>query len=110
MGLTHHNGIAVTGSGYAIGEKDHELYIGPSGVDGLLRFDKGSVSTSGGQLAISTRLSSIVYGGAQFGGLLVSGLASVMTVVSGHCIDIRGHTGGGTASSSGLINWFVFGK
>jgi len=111
MGLTHHDGISVYGSGFAIGGKYNESYIGPSGADGLLRFDTGSVATSGGALAVSTRLSSIVFASIQLGGATrTSGLDGGAVVFSGHCVDIYTHTGIGTASASGLVYWFAAGK
>ena len=111
MGLTHHDGISVYGSGFAIGKTGSESFIGPSGADGLLRFDTGSVSTSGGAAAISSRLSSIVFASVQPGGAtLCSGLDGASVVFSGHCLDIYTHSGDGTASASGLVYWFAAGK
>ena len=111
MSLTHHDGIAVYGSGLAIGKKNAESYVGPSGVDGLPRFDTGFISTSGGALAVSTRLSSIVFAAVQLGGAgRLSGLVNGNVVFSGNCLDIYTQTGAGTASASGLVYWLAFGK
>jgi len=111
MGQTHHDGISVYGSGFAIGKTGHESFIGPSGVDGLLRVDKGSFTTSGQLAAVSTRLSSIVMAVANFGGATrCSGQAAINIVCSGHTFDAYLHTGAGTASASSLVNWMAIGK
>jgi hypothetical protein len=126
MGCTHHHGLAVYGSGFCIGSNSNisglfgaagsdrtgakDSFVGPAGVDGLIRFDAGTTSFSG-YTSVSTRLSSVAMVVANFKGLIkVSGQAEVMTNWSGHVIDLTLKDGFAGASASGAIAWLAVGK
>jgi len=125
MGATHHNGLAVFGSGFCVGRGGEasglfasgsdrsgarDSFMGPSGVDGLVRFDAGTVSFSG-TTTVSTRLSSIASVVANLKGTVkVSGLISILVQWSGHALDITTQSDLGGASASGNISWLALGK
>lgn len=124
MGVTHHDGLSVGGSGYYVGKKADERTLLPTG---LARVDAGSFSTSGWKnLSVSTKLSSVTWVVTQVEmpatGLagVSSGFISVVgTTASGHCIDFTMYTvvsapsgvGGciTSAGTSGKINWMAIG-
>jgi hypothetical protein len=125
MGATHHNGIAVFGSGFCVGSKGNisglfgaggdrsgcvDSFVGPSGVDGLIRFDTGKVAFSG-YTTVSTRLSSIASVVANvYGTVKCSGVNSVMVNWSGHQLDLTTKDDLAGAAASGYITWLAVGK
>jgi hypothetical protein len=120
MGLTHHDGISLYGSGVYIGRKAFEtpMFVGKgfgaqSGTVqvtyGLPRFDVGSVGTSGHSTSVSTRLSSIAFAVATaFDVACTSGIAPRLSW-SGHCVDILNLTVTGSANASSTIAFCAWG-
>lgn len=125
-GQTHQGGISVYASGFAVGAKLLESFIGMPGADGIQRFDGGAVGVSGWKLtAMSTRLSSVLFAVAApmfpFNGFqgLTSGYTSEAYVgFSGNCVDltlfhsISGGAGNGGMTSAGCssqIAWLAIG-
>ena len=129
MGVTHHDGVSVYGSGLWWGKKtnlstfpgEQPFFGGRVGSSGLLgtgaiRFDGGTVGVSGQILSISTRLSSIYWACATLNALPTSGLNGVVAVTSGNSnfvdLDTIHATGSGTvalASVSTPVSWIVGG-
>lgn len=126
MGATHHNGLSVFGSGFCIGAGGNisglfgatpsdrsgakDSFMGPAGVDGLVRFDAGSTSFSG-KITVSTRLSSIALVVANLKGLVkVSGHATVYTNWSGGAFDLTVADDLGGAAASSNVGWLALGK
>jgi len=126
-GQTHQGGISVYASGYSVGTKLLESFVGIPGADGMQRFDGGTFGVSGWvQAAVSTRVSSIIFATAMAlfprTGLagLTSGYTSEVGVnYSGNAVDftmyhnISGGAGAGGLTSSGTstaICWLVIGK
>ena len=124
MGLTHHDGVSVYGSGLYYGGKNLEVSILPTGI---ARIDAGTFSRSGWKnLSVSTKLSTISYVCATpimpATGLatMSSGFVSIVgATFSGHCIDFTMYTmisapsgiGGGVTScgTSNRICWIAVG-
>ena len=127
-GMGHTAGISVYGSGYAVGPKLLESFVGMPGADGYQRFDGGKIGISGMLLqAMSTRLSTVVFAMAMptmpATGLaaVVSGFVSEVRVSwSSNCIDLNmltnvsggaGVNGGLTSSgTSSQIAWLAIGQ
>ena len=121
MGLTHHDGVSVYGSGYYYGRKGVETPMLGTGFRG----DAGLTTFSGVQISISTKLTSIVAGVASVKwagaasdmalGTSASGLPTVVLINwSGNAIDLAtkysnqsANTSGAAASSQ--ISWMVWG-
>ena len=107
MGLTHHDGISVYGSGLALGKKYAEVYVGCSGVDGMCRMDVSWVITSTGGVAngVSTRLSSIIFAtGQMVGTVKCSGQDQVYLNWSGGAFDLTVGNGIGGACTSSFVS------
>ncbi len=132
MGCTHHNGVAVYGSGFCIGQNANisgpfglgsdrsgakDSFMGPAGVDGWVRWDAGTINLSSNGICngASTRLSSIALVVANpTGTAQVSGLLAVYTDWSGGAIDIYGFgvnaSGKPMAPVTGAVAWLALGK
>lgn len=115
MGVTHHDGVSVYGSGLWWGKNKNtsgtsECPFFGSPVAGLgsagsVRCDGGKINVSSAALAVSTNLSTVL---SVVGIIGTSTLATINIIASGHCIDIVTHSTSGTASS-GLVYWQAFG-
>ena len=121
MGLTHHDGISVYGSGLYFGKKGSETTLLGTGWRG----DAGLTTFSGVQTTISTKLTNIIgavasvkWAGAASDmalGTSASGLPTVIFVNwSGNAIDLAtkysnqsSNTSGAAASSQ--ISWMAWG-
>lgn len=105
MGLTHHDGVSVYGSGYYVGKKNFEVPFMPT--NGLQKFDAGTVGFSGQLLSVSTRLSSIINCQAtpKFD---ASGIWTVRVGFSGHALDFYSQCSG-IAGISGGVYWQAMG-
>lgn len=114
MGLTHHDGIAVYGSGFYIGRKPTETAIASdvSGTThGLLRFDAGIRGGSGHIASISTRLSTVGWAIAQEVGALPTASSGryLTTQWSGNAVDIYRYNVTGSAACSSRVAWGAWG-
>lgn len=106
IGVTHHDGLSVTGSGLYVGRKNNEVPILPSG---LGKVDVGLTGVSTLARAVSTRLSSITQVVATIV-TCVSGRLAVGADCSGHAIDLRTYGNDGSASLiSGAVRWIAVG-
>ena len=116
MGVTHHNGLSVWGSGLwkgkggtvTSGTAEYPFFGQPvagAGSMGATFCDGGKTNVSGVAFAVSTNLSTIL---AVFATPQTSGLANVFVVGSGNCIDIVCRSMSGTLSS-GVIAWLAVG-
>jgi hypothetical protein len=121
MGLTHHDGVSVYGSGLYFGKKGLETPLLGTGWRG----DAGLTTFSGVSICISTKLTSIIGGVASVKwagaasdmalGTSASGLPTVVFINwSGNAIDLAtkysnqsSNTSGAAASSQ--ISWMVWG-
>jgi hypothetical protein len=123
VGVTHHDGMSVQGSGYYVGKKNDERTQLPTG---LARVDAGSFSVSGWKnLSVSTKLSSVtwVVTTPQFPATGLTAMASGNVAVigatpSGHLVDFTmfsltsGLTVGQGLTSCGtsnVITWVAIG-
>jgi hypothetical protein len=112
MGLTHWNGVCVTGSGLYRGEKNSEVPIFPAG-NGIV--DAGTTGFSGSVSAISTRLSTITAVYAQEKrSTFTSGRGGVWVDWSGHAFDaaryyVNTSTNSSAPAASGVIGWIAVG-
>lgn len=114
MGLTHHDGLSLYGSGLYMGAKNLESVFGKdvSGYDvALPRFDCGIVGQSGHVASISTRLSSIAFVNTQYVDVLATGNTGMYTSVtySGHVFDMYKYTVTGSAATSSRVAWQAWG-
>jgi hypothetical protein len=114
MGLTHHDGISLYGSGLYMGAKNLETIFATnvSGYDvGLPRVDMGIVGTSGHQLSVSTRLSSIGIVVTQYIDVLAPATTGMITTVtfSGNAFDMYKYTVTGSAATSSRVAWMAVG-
>lgn len=126
-GMGHTGGVSVYGSGFAVGPKLQESFVGIPGADGYQRFDGGTVGFSGWLLqAVSTRLSSIVYACAApmmpntgLGGVASGFPSDTRCAFSGNAVDftsyhsISGGAGMGgwtSAGTSSQVIWLAIGR
>ena len=107
MGLTHFNGISITGSGLFTGEKGAEAAIFPGAA--LVRFDTGTIGTSGHTTSHSTRLSSVVFVWAQAKDIVCTSALATRVTWSGHAFDCLNLTVTGSANASSAIGWCAWG-
>ncbi len=114
MGLTHHDGVSVYGSGYYYGKKGAETPLFGTGI----RADAGLVGFSGLLYSVSTKLSSIigVVATARYpqGSQLSGKITSVFVDWSGCAIDFQSvyvntSTNTSAPACSGQVSWMAFG-
>lgn len=115
MGVTHHDGISLYGSGLYMGRKASESIFGTdvSGYDvGLPRFDCGIVGRSGHVLSVSTRLSSIAFVHTQPIDVLAATTTGmhVSVTFSGHAFDVYKYIVTGSAATSSRVAWQAWGR
>uniref|UniRef100_A0A6H1ZLT8 Tail protein n=1 Tax=viral metagenome TaxID=1070528 RepID=A0A6H1ZLT8_9ZZZZ len=111
MGLTHSDGVSVTGSGLYRGASGSEVPLFPVG-NAIV--DSGTTGFSGALTGISTRLTSIIGVTAnEKRGAITSGAATVAVNWSGGAIDLyRFYTNtsaGGAGAASGIVSWVAIG-
>lgn len=120
MGATHHNGLSVFGSGFCIGAGGNisglfgatpsdrsgarDSFMGPAGVDGLVRFDAGIINVSAAIVRTSTRLSSIAIVVAAFTPAQVVTSAILAVGWSGGAFDVR------SVATSAQVAWMALGR
>jgi hypothetical protein len=114
MGLTHHDGISLYGSGLYMGQKNLETIFGKdvSGYDvGLPRFDCGIVGQSGHVASVSTRLSSIAFIHTQPIDVLATATTGMFISVnwSGNAFDMYKYIVTGSAATSSRVAWQAWG-
>ena len=114
MGTTHHDGISLYGSGLYMVSKNNESIFGKdcSGVNvGLPRFDCGIVGTSGHQIGVSTRLSSIAFIATQIIDVMPEANSGKLTTVSwsGNAFDMYRYNVTGSAATSSRVAWQAWG-
>lgn len=132
IGLTHHDGVSVYGSGYYWGKKGLEVgpvilsgfvtsawITGSSLLNEVITFAKlaagvkvagGTIGISGALLSVSTALSSIISIQCQLKNV-VSGLITTKAIASGHCFDAYTYTDlGGASDLSSTVYWSAIGN
>ena len=114
MGLTHHDGVSVYGSGYYFGKKNQETPAFGAGI----RADAGLVGFSGILYSVSTKLSTIIGAVATprySQGSVVSGMiTNVFVDWSGGALDFQSvyvntSTNTSAPACSGRVSWIAFG-
>lgn len=114
MGLTHHDGISVYGSGMYYGRKGLETPMFGTGI----RADAGTTGFSGAINSVSTKLTTIV-GAVATLKLAQAGMASGLPVNvavdwSGGALDFQSYYNNTSASTSSaamssVVSWIAFG-
>jgi len=109
MGLTHFNGLCVTGSGLYAGAKNSEVAIVANTPTPL--FDSSSTGISGHVMGIATRCTSVGMAWATNTGALPEAHSGIILNMnwSGGAIDIYRYAVNGSAATSGSVAWGVWG-
>ena len=107
MGLTHHDGVSLYGSGLYTGRKGSETAVFPGAP--LVRFDTGTVGVSGHTAGLSTRLTSVQFAWAQHKDTTCTSGGATRVRWSGGALDILNLTTTGSANASTAIAWCAWG-
>lgn len=109
MGLTHFDGLCVTGSGLYAGAKNSEVVMVAGAPTPL--FDSSSTGISGHLLGVATRMTTVGVGFATNKGALPAAHSGVVLNMnwSGGAVDIYRYAVNGSAATSGTVAWGVWG-
>lgn len=120
MGVTHHDGMSVYGSGLWRGKKTNLStfpgefpFFGGAFPQGAV-FADGGVAEVVGTNIVSSRLSTVIYAVATLGMAPVSGLSTTIAIGSGNAVSLQTYyiTTSSlpvTSSISSPVNWLALG-